>query len=153
MTQHGSTPKRSLDDVCPSRRSLLLTLGGLTLVPGVLTACSSADSAGNAGSAAAGSGGGKIAASQVGVGKAVVVNAAGGPVVLAQPTAGSYVAFSAVCTHQGSTVESGSGLVLTCPAHGSQFNAGEQGKAVRGPAVEPLPSLHVSLEGGDLVFS
>jgi Rieske Fe-S protein len=62
------------------------------------------------------------------------------------------VAFSATCTHQGTTVGAGEGLTLTCPNHGSQFDASD-GSVVNGPATSALPAVQVVLEGDQLVFS
>jgi thiosulfate dehydrogenase (quinone) large subunit len=68
--------------------------------------------------------------------------ATGQPAYVVQPTAGKYVAFSAICTHQGCTVgfQSGSPLEFVCPCHGSIFNA-TTGEVIQGPAVLPLPQI------------
>jgi Rieske Fe-S protein len=96
--------------------------------------------------------GARVPASEVPVGQARVVDAGGQRVVVAQPAEGEFVAFSSSCTHQGTTVQSGDGLVLTCPNHGSRFDAGDGGAVVAGPATEPLPSVAVTVEGSDLVL-
>jgi Rieske Fe-S protein len=138
---------------CPSRRSLLRglgALGGVLLAPGVLTACGSSGdpaSGGNASSAR-----GSIPAADVPVGQARVVDVGGQRVVVAQPADGEYTAFSARCTHQGTPVQAGEGLVLTCPSHGSSFDAGAGGAVVTGPATEPLPGVPVRREGDQLVL-
>jgi thiosulfate dehydrogenase (quinone) large subunit len=64
------------------------------------------------------------------------------PAYAVQPTAGKFVAFSAICTHEGCTVgfQSGSPLEFVCPCHGSIFNA-TTGQVIQGPAVEPLPQI------------
>lgn len=144
---------RDLDDLCPSRRALLRGLaaaGGAVLLPGVLVACSSSDDGG--GSDAAGtSASGSIPSSEIGVGQAKVVSVGGTSVVVAQPTAGTFVALSSVCTHQGSTVTAGDGMTITCPNHGSQFDASD-GAVLRGPATKPLPKLGVKVDGDNLVI-
>ena len=149
-------PVRSLDDICPSRREVfrgLLALGGVALVPGVITACSSGDGgSGSEDTGGEGGGTGSISAADVAVGSAVVVEVGGESVVVAQPTEGEYVAFSATCTHQGTTVEAGDGLELTCPNHGSRFDAGDGGAVLNGPATSPLRSVDVALEGDQLVI-
>ena len=149
-------PARTLDDICPSRRTVfqgLLALGGVALVPGVITACSSGG--GESGSDDTGDeeGGGitgEISAADVAVGTAVVVELGDDKVVVAQPTEGEYVAFSAVCTHEGTDVEAGDGMQLTCPNHGSQYDAADGAAVLKGPATSPLRALDVALEGDQL---
>ncbi|MCK9639273.1 MAG: Rieske (2Fe-2S) protein [Prolixibacteraceae bacterium] len=46
-------------------------------------------------------------------------------------------AFSTTCTHAGCRIGKGSGTVLKCGCHGSQFDA-KTGKPVKGPAIKPL---------------
>ncbi len=130
-------PQVSTEPRCPSRRRVLCGLagaGGLTLA---LAACSSGDS----GSAGSGNGdsGGTVPTSDVPVGKAVVMQVGDQQVVLAQPSAGDYVGFSAVCTHQGGIVVASRNLVVQCPLHGSQFDAGADGAVLQGPATRPCP--------------
>ncbi|WAP55400.1 QcrA and Rieske domain-containing protein [Streptomyces sp. S465] len=71
-------------------------------------------------------------------------------VVVAQPAKGEFTAFSAVCTHAGCVVDSVEDGAISCPCHGSQFDA-RTGKVLQGPAVKPLPSVPVTAEGGRLV--
>ncbi len=49
-------------------------------------------------------------------------------------------AFSTTCTHAGCRIGKGSGTVLKCGCHGSQFDA-KSGKPVKGPAIKPLQEL------------
>ena len=70
----------------------------------------------------------------------------GDPAFVVQPTAGRFVAFDAICTHQGCTVEY-AGSVFQCPCHGAQFDA-HTGQVVQGPARLPLPAIHIQ-KGGD----
>lgn len=133
------------------RRTVLAGAGaGAGLV--VLAACSSGSpgSGGGGGGATLAPGETLTALADVPVGGAVVVTVADLPVVVAQPTAGEVVAFSAVCTHQGCTVAPGSGTQLDCPCHGSRFDAAT-GQVLRGPAQEPLPAVPVALDGADVV--
>src|SRR5512139_1730364 len=71
-------------------------------------------------------------------------------VVLTQPQAGTFKAFSAICTHQGCTVGSVSGGTINCPCHGSQFSAAD-GSVKNGPATAPLREIAVKVEGGSIV--
>lgn len=75
----------------------------------------------------------------------------GAPILLAQPTAGKVVAFSAICTHQGCTVAP-AGKEFDCPCHGSRF-AAATGKVLGGPAPSPLHKLTVTVTGDDVSVS
>ncbi len=71
-------------------------------------------------------------------------------VVVAQPVKGAYKAFSAVCTHQGCVVDKIENGVISCPCHGSRFNA-LTGAVEQGPAPAPLPAVVVKVQGGKLI--
>jgi cytochrome b6-f complex iron-sulfur subunit len=73
------------------------------------------------------------------------------PLVLMQPTEGTVVALSAVCTHQGCTVVP-DGDVLVCPCHGSVFSK-EDGSATKGPAEEPLAEVSVKVVDGEVLLA
>ncbi len=63
-------------------------------------------------------------------------------VMVAQATAGNYVAVSGSCTHSCCTVSfNKTAQRFDCPCHGSRFNL--QGKVILGPAALPLKSLNV----------
>jgi Rieske Fe-S protein len=70
-------------------------------------------------------------------------------VVVTQPTAGTYKAFSAVCTHAGCLVNQVASGLIECPCHGSRFNITD-GSVQAGPAPQPLPSTSVSVKNGQL---
>ena len=89
----------------------------------------------------------------VAVGTAVVVAVGEANYVVAQPAEGEFVAFDATCTHQGTTVEARDGLTLTCPNHGSQFDAAADGAVVTGPATAPLNAVDVTVDGDQLVLA
>lgn len=148
---------RSLEGLCSSRRSVLrglAGLGGVVLLPGVVVACgSSPEASQDAGAPSAGGGEPSgIPASDVAVGTAVVVDAAGQKVVVAQPTDGQFVAFSAKCTHQGTTVDGSDSLVVRCPNHGSRFDLADGAAVVNGPATQPLPEVPVTVRGDQLLL-
>ncbi|WP_310398092.1 Rieske (2Fe-2S) protein [Hymenobacter sp.] len=70
-------------------------------------------------------------------------------VIVAKTTAGSYVALSAACTHQGTSVQFQPGSSnFRCPNHGSLFSLG--GAATQGPAVGALRSYTVAQTGSVL---
>jgi thiosulfate dehydrogenase (quinone) large subunit len=74
----------------------------------------------------------------------------GAPAYLLHPKAGTFVAFSAVCTHQGCPV-SFAGNGFQCPCHGATYD--ENGQVTGGPAPQPLAPIPVKVEGGDVVTS
>ena len=70
-------------------------------------------------------------------------------VVVTRDQAGTIHAFSATCTHQGCTVNDVSNGVISCPCHGSRFNA-DTGTVVNGPASRPLPAVPVTVQGDEI---
>ncbi len=97
------------------------------------------------------SGGAAIAGeSEVAPGSAVAFKDAGNPAVLVHLKNGDFVAYSAVCTHQGCTVAYKGGQ-LACPCHGSVYDPANGAKVVAGPAPSPLPEIPVKVEGGEVV--
>ena len=71
-------------------------------------------------------------------------------IVITEPKAGSFKAFTAVCTHQGCTVDSVSGGTINCPCHGSKFSI-VNGSVVNGPATPPLASIAIEVQGTSIV--
>ena len=72
--------------------------------------------------------------------------ATGDPSVLVHLSDGRVLAFDAVCTHAGCTVEFDNGQdVLLCPCHGAAFDARARGAVLRGPAAAPLTELPISI--------
>jgi Rieske Fe-S protein len=71
-------------------------------------------------------------------------------IVITQPKAGSFGAFTAVCTHQGCLVGSVSGGTINCPCHGSKFSIAN-GSVVNGPAVTPLAPVSIKVQGSSIV--
>ncbi|MDF3291694.1 Rieske (2Fe-2S) protein [Streptomyces silvisoli] len=70
-------------------------------------------------------------------------------VVVTQPTAGTYKAFTAVCTHQGCTVNQVKNGTIDCPCHGSKFHIAD-GSVAEGPATQPLAPTKITVEGGSV---
>ncbi|MEV0386087.1 Rieske (2Fe-2S) protein [Nonomuraea sp. NPDC050643] len=70
----------------------------------------------------------------------------GQKIVVTQPTAGEFKAFSAVCTHAGCTVATVSNKTINCPCHGSKFSI-EDGSVSNGPASDPLEEKQITVDG------
>jgi Rieske Fe-S protein len=158
-------------DSLATRRGVLAGVG-LVGLAGAVTACGAGSSsstvpAGNAAtspaagattaapasSAAASSGASSAAAnalaatSEIPVGSGKIFT--GPKVVVTQPTAGEFKAFSAVCTHMGCIVSQVSDGTIDCPCHGSQYNI-TTGAVVAGPAPRPLPAAQIKVSGGSV---
>ena len=75
----------------------------------------------------------------------------GSPAVLFRSKTGVY-AYSAVCTHEGCTVQYNSASKnLQCGCHGAVFDPGNDGTVVTGPTNKPLPKIKVAVEGAWIV--
>lgn len=70
-------------------------------------------------------------------------------VVITQPTAGTFKAFTAICTHMGCTVGSISGGIIQCPCHGSQYSIVD-GSVKGGPAPRALAAKTLKIDGDNL---
>jgi nitrite reductase/ring-hydroxylating ferredoxin subunit len=70
-------------------------------------------------------------------------------VVVTQPAAGTFAAFSAICTHQGCTVDAVADGTINCPCHGSKFAVAD-GSVATGPASQPLEKKTVTVTGGKI---
>ncbi|MEG3631804.1 Rieske (2Fe-2S) protein [Streptomyces poriticola] len=151
----------------PARRTVVAAAGAAGLAV-ALTACGdSDDSASNAtgstgGSADAGSsgtGGTSGGGEDVGAGAALAavsdIPEGGGKVfadqkvVVTQPAAGDFKAFSATCTHQGCAVKSVADGVINCPCHNSNFSIAD-GSVQSGPATQPLPAVQIAVSGDSI---
>ncbi|MFJ8309731.1 MULTISPECIES: Rieske (2Fe-2S) protein [unclassified Streptomyces] len=143
----------------PARRTVIAVVGAAGLAA-ALTACgggsdkaSGSDASKSAGSDPSKSAGG--GAGGVVLGKTSDIPQGGGKifanegVVVTQPTAGQFKAFSSKCTHEGCTVSTVSGGTINCPCHGSKFDVAD-GSVKHGPAPTPLPAAAISVEGGSI---
>ena len=81
------------------------------------------------------------------------VAANGAPAFLFRTKTGVF-AYSAICTHQGCTVDYfKAGKKLVCPCHGASFDPFNAGKVVSGEAKSPLAKINVSIKSGWVVQS
>jgi nitrite reductase/ring-hydroxylating ferredoxin subunit len=114
----------------------------------------SGDSDGSSDSGGSGGGGGtRVAKSDVPVGGGTILAKA--EVVVTQPSKGVFVAFSAICTHQGCTVGKVEDGEIVCPCHMSHFSI-KDGSNTQGPngtpagSVQPLAKKQVTAKGDQL---
>jgi Rieske Fe-S protein len=73
-------------------------------------------------------------------------------VVITQPTEGTFLGFSAACTHEGCIVASVSDGTINCTCHGSRFSI-QDGSVVNGPATRPLPTMEINVDGDQITFA
>jgi Rieske Fe-S protein len=156
-----------------SRRTVLQGAAkacGLALAAPVLAACSSSKSNGAAPAGGASSPGAATTADSA---AAPTSSSAAGPssladtsdipvgggkifsdarIVVTQPAAGQFKAFSATCTHQGCTVGDISNGDIVCPCHGSRYSI-KDGSVVNGPATHPLAPMTVDVQGTKISVS
>ncbi len=72
---------------------------------------------------------------------------AGDPAVIVRLKDGTFVAYDAVCTHEGCTVEwDAADGVLLCPCHGAAFDAADHAAVLQGPTNTPLASLPIVVD-------
>ncbi|MEU3147803.1 MULTISPECIES: Rieske (2Fe-2S) protein [unclassified Streptomyces] len=154
----------------PARRTVVAAAGAAGLAV-ALTACGGSDeSAGSSDSAAPGdspdtgkaTGDGSGEAGNEGAGAALAsvtdIPEGGGKVfadskvVVTQPTAGEFKAFSATCTHQGCAVKSVADGVINCPCHNSNFSIAD-GSVQSGPATKPLPAMEITVSGDSITLA
>jgi Rieske Fe-S protein len=102
------------------------------------------------GSTGGGDSGDTIKTSDIPVGGGKIFDAQN--IVVTQPAAGQFKAFSATCTHQGCQVGSVQGGTIRCPCHGSQFSI-EDGSVKVGPAARPLPAKQASVNGDQITVA
>ena len=175
MTDDQTSPTPSSLD----RRTLLRSAGVVSagaVGVGVLAACGSGDdtaagsggdssssssgssSGGSAtssgGSSTSGAGGGaggiSVASADVPVGGGTIL--ADSAVVVTQPTAGTFKAFSSICTHQGCPVTKVQDGKIECPCHGSMFDI-STGEPTAGPARKALAAKTATVDGSNVVVS
>jgi len=156
MTQESAVGSPQLNG--PTRRGLLR---GAAAVGAVGVAGVALSSCGGGEGAADGNGTGGAEGSNGGAGvtaKTTEIPAGGGKVfdsqkvVVTQPEAGQFKAFTAVCTHQGCIVSEVAAGTINCPCHGSKYNITD-GTVKAGPATKPLAEKQVTIHGDQITIS
>lgn len=152
----------------PARRTVVAAVGATGLAV-VLTACGGSDgnspssSSGSQNNSGAGAGSGATGrgdGASSGSGGTVLAKTSDIPegggkvfadkgVVVTQPSAGTFKAFSSTCTHAGCTVRDIANDVITCPCHGSQYSATD-GSVKHGPATQALAAAKITVAGDEI---
>ncbi|MHA5053868.1 Rieske (2Fe-2S) protein [Streptomyces sp. SD15] len=144
----------------PARRTIMTAVGAAGLAV-ALTACGSDDgssdstaneSASSGGDAAAGDSGGTVLAKTTDIPEGGGKVFADQGVVVTQPTAGTYKAFSSKCTHQGCAVKDITDGVIICPCHDSRFSATD-GSVTKGPATQALAAANITVDGDSITLA
>lgn len=94
-------------------------------------------------------------ASQIPTNSALPFNdpTSGDPSVVVHLNSGSFVAYDAVCTHAGCTVEyDPSYKLLVCPCHGGAYDPAHGAQVVAGPPPTPLTSLPITVDANGNVI-
>ncbi|MCM3297605.1 Rieske (2Fe-2S) protein [Streptomyces pseudogriseolus] len=150
----------------PARRTVVAAAGAAGLAV-ALTACGgsdddastapaqsggAADDAANGGGTGGSSGGGTPLASTADIPEGGGKVFADQRVVVVQPSAGEFKAYSATCTHQGCAVKSVSDGLINCPCHNSNFSVAD-GSVSSGPATKPLPEVRITVDGDSITLA
>jgi Rieske Fe-S protein len=136
----------------PTRRTVLLGVGviGAGAAVATIAACGPGATATSAPKA------NPTASKDLGKTSAIPVN--GGVifpdqnVVVTQPAAGTFKAFSATCTHAGCQVGTVSGGLIMCPCHGSEYSITD-GSVTRGPAPTSLAPATITVANGEITLA
>lgn len=141
-----------------SRRALLLGAGAVGATT-VLAACGDDSGTGNPGTGtpggvptqSPGAGGGALAkTSEIPEGGGKIFTAQG--VVVTQPKAGEFKAFTNICTHMNCPIANVDGGTINCTCHGSKYSI-EDGSVKNGPATNPLAQKQVTVTGDSITLA
>jgi Rieske Fe-S protein len=127
---------------------LLVACGGGSSSPSSASSDTSSDSPSDPPSKTPSGSAGLVEKSKVPVGEGVILT--GPKIVVTQPTAGNFKAFTAVCTHMACTVGTIAKGIITCPCHGSQYSI-KDGSVQGGPAPKPLAEIPIKVKGNEIV--
>ncbi|GAA3051578.1 hypothetical protein GCM10017562_13720 [Streptomyces roseofulvus] len=136
-------------------RRTVVAAGGAGLASAALAACGGSNAEGGTGTSTGT--GGADGAPQGPLAKTGDIPVGGGKVladkgvVITQPKAGEYKAFSSKCTHAGCAVREVKDGVIICPCHQSRFDISD-GSVTSGPATAPLPPEPIEVKGEEISF-
>ena len=131
----------------PTRRTVVCGLLAGLVAPVSLAACSSKTPAANP----PGSGGTPLAKlADVPVGSGAIVDGPSGKVLIVRPSENEVNGLDPVCPHAGVIVSQPAGGTITCPGHGSVFDAAT-GDMKKGPATTGLTPIPVKISGDSVV--
>jgi len=82
------------------------------------------------------------------IGGVAMIVTSGQSALVSRASDTSYVAVTAICTHQGCTIDRFSGQLYVCSCHGSEFTFG--GAVSRGPASSALATFSSQAAGDTL---
>ena len=85
------------------------------------------------------------------VGGAATVQVSTGTYLVARTAQSTFVAVTAVCTHEGCVVSGFASSLYVCPCHGSEFST--SGSVVKGPAVSALRQFPAAFAGNEVTIS
>ncbi|MER5934600.1 Rieske (2Fe-2S) protein [Streptomyces sp. NPDC002054] len=141
-----------MSDPTRTARRTVLAAGAAALAGGALTACGEAKQPALGTEPAAPPSGGMplTTTADVPVGGGTIFKEE--KVVVTQPEAGTFKAFSAICTHQGCTVAKVANGTIDCPCHGSKFKVTD-GAVAHGPATRPLPARKITVSGDKITLA
>jgi nitrite reductase/ring-hydroxylating ferredoxin subunit len=74
---------------------------------------------------------------------------AGAKVVVTQPVAGTFKAFTNICTHAQCSVNQVANGTINCPCHGAKFSV-EDGSVKGGPAPTGLQEVAITVDGDSI---
>jgi nitrite reductase/ring-hydroxylating ferredoxin subunit len=115
-----------------------------------LAACGGSSGSSGTGDSDGGGASAPIKTSDIPVGGGKVYDST--KVVVTQPKAGEFKAFTAVCTHQRFLVGNVQGGTINCLHHGSSYDM-TTGAVVGGPAPAPLAAKTVTVTGDTLTVT
>lgn len=137
----------------PKRRQT--DLGVANLSPAATTTAPTVGSSGTTpASGSSGTAGGPVIATTasiaVGDAKSFTNPADGNPAYVVHPSGGTFVAFSAICTHAGCPVQYDKpDGAFVCPCHGGAYDA-RTGRVLQGPPPAPLPQIPITIIAGQI---
>jgi Rieske Fe-S protein len=84
-------------------------------------------------------------------GGAALVQTSIGDFLVSRPAQSSFIALTAICTHEGCTITGFANQDFVCPCHGSTYDT--SGRILSGPAPAPLQMYPAQFANGTLTIS